>query len=138
MRPLLAIALLASLGSPASAAECTLSSARYVQPHSPWVLTFHRVPRYGAPTQIAAFALELPNSGVTLEGAVHGSMGFGSPLWNIEGPCRPDGAETCDFLMENQSPAIYGLYDNEVRFLETQPGRAAPEQIILPQLSASL
>jgi hypothetical protein len=122
------------LAGPVQAAECTLSNSRYVQDKSPWVLTFQRVPRYGSPTQIAAFALELPNSGVTLDGAVHGSMGFGSPLWSIEGPCGTESKETCSFLMENQSPAIYGLYGDRITFLTDE----APDQVILPQLSVSL
>ena len=126
------------LAGTVSAAECTLTNARYTQPDAPWSLTFQRVPKYGAANQIAAFSLELPNSGVTLDGAVHGSNGFGSPLWSIEGRCAPEAQEICSFLMENQSPAIYGIYHDKVKFLDTERGSVAPEQIILPQLAVSL
>ncbi|QQR39775.1 hypothetical protein [Devosia rhizoryzae] len=136
----LAIGLMLSLtviGAPIGA-ECSITNARYIQPDAPWSLTFERVPKYGAANQIAAFALELPNSGVTLHGAVHGSNGFGSPLWSIEGPCSSKAQDSCQFLMENQSPPIYGIYDGVVKFLEAERGSVAPEQIILPQLAVSL
>lgn len=138
MRIVFALAFSAALSGMPRAADCPLHSARYIQPDSPWVLTFQRIPRYGPATQIAAFALELPNAGVTLDGMVTGSMGFGSPLWFISGPCSPESAESCDFLMDGQSPPIYGMYDGTIGFLDVEPAGVAPEQIILPQLTASL
>jgi hypothetical protein len=137
MRSALVIAVTMLAGAP-MAAECTLTNARYSQPSAPWTLTFQRVPKYGPANQISAFSLELPNSGVTLAGTAHGSNGFGSPLWSLEGRCAPASTETCSFLMENQSPAIYGIYDGVVRFLDTERGSVAPEQVILPQLAVSL
>ncbi|KRA50458.1 hypothetical protein [Devosia sp. Root635] len=133
------------LAVPAQAADCTLTNARYKQPDAPWWLTFKRVPRFSAPNQVAAFYLELANSSVEMQGAVHVPNGFGSPLWSIEGPCTPpefaeEGApvELCGFLDDGQYPAIYGEYDGAVRFLETGAGAATPEQIILPNLAVSL
>ena len=131
--------------APAQAADCTLTNARYKQPDAPWWLTFKRVPQFSAPNQVAAFYLELPNSGVEMQGGVSIPNGFGSPLWSIEGPCTPpefaeEGAavEFCSFLDDSQYPAIYGEYDGKVKFLDTDAGAAVPEQIILPNLAASL
>lgn len=133
------------LAVPVQAADCTLTNARYKQPDAPWWLTFKRVPRFSAPNQVAAFYLELANSGVEMQGAVHVPNGFGSPLWSIEGPCSPpefveEGApdELCEFLDDTQYPAIYGEYDGKVRFLDTGADAAVPEQIVLPNLAASL
>lgn len=139
MRPLLLAAISVCLVVPSLGSECTLYNARYKQADAPWWLTFTQVPQFAAPNQTAAFYLELPNSGVTLAGAVHVPNGFGSPLWSISGPCSAEeGAEICSFLAEGSSPAIYGIYDGKVQFMSTERGSAAPEQVILPQLSASL
>mgnify|MGYP001199840247 CR=1 FL=1 len=133
------------LGVPAQAADCTLTNARYKQPDAPWWLTFKRVAQFAAPNQVAAFYLELPNSGVEMQGGVSIPNGFGSPLWSMEGPCTPpefaeEGAPVkfCGFLDDTQYPAIYGEYDGKVTFLDTETGAAAPEQVILPNLAASL
>lgn len=141
----LTVLALLLLGGTAQAAECTLHNARYKQPDAPWWLTFKRVPQFAAPNQMAAFYIELPNSSVELNGGVSIPNGFGSPLWSIEGPCTPpefaeEGApiEMCGFLSEGQYPAIYGEYDGKVKFLNTEAGAAAPEQVILPNLAASL
>lgn len=138
MRVLLALALSAALGGNGLAAECTLSNARYKQPDAPWWLTFQRVPQFAAANQTAAFYIELPNSDLRLEGAVHVPNGFGAPLWSISGRCAPESAETCAFVSETENPAIYGLYDGVVRFLDTERGTRAPDQLILPQLAVSL
>jgi hypothetical protein len=139
------IALLLLLTTATQAADCTLHNARYKQADAPWWITFKRVPQFGPANQVAAFYLELPNSSVEMNGGVSIPNGFGSPLWSIEGPCTPpefaeEGApiEMCGFLGEDQYPAIYGEYDGVVRFLNTNDGAAAPEQIILPNLAASL
>ena len=133
------------LAFPVQAADCTLTDARYKQPDAPWWLTFKRVPQFAAPNQTAAFYLELPNSGVEMQGGVSIPNGFGSPLWSLEGPCTPpelaeEGApvEFCSFLDDSQYPAIYGEYDGKVKFLDTDAGAAVPEQVILPNLAASL
>lgn len=133
------------LAVPAQAADCTLTHARYKQPDAPWWLTFKRVPQFAAPNQMAAFYLELPNSGVEMQGGVSIPNGFGSPLWSIEGPCAPPEfaeedapVEFCSFLDDSQYPAIYREYDGKVRFLDTEAGAVAPEQVILPHLAASL
>ena len=139
------IALVLLLSGSAQAGECTLTNARYQQADAPWWLTFKRVPQFAAPNQVAAFYVELPNSGVELAGSVHSPNGFGSPLWSVEGPCTPPeyqaeggAAEMCRFPDESQYAAIYGEYDGVVRFLDTGPGVAAPQQVILPGLAASL
>lgn len=140
---MLAVLLLSATA--AQAADCTLINARYKQPDAPWWITFKRVPQFAPANEMAAFYLELPNSGVEMNGGVAIPNGFGSPLWSIKGPCTPpefaeEGAavEMCGFLDDNQYPAIYGEYDGKVRFLDTEAGAAAPEQIILPSLAVSL
>lgn len=139
MRPFLVAAVSVCLVVPSHGAECTLFNARYKQADAPWWLTFTQVPQFAAPNQTAAFYLELPNSGVTLDGAVHLPNGFGSSLWSISGPCSvEEGAETCAFLDEASHPAIYGIYDGKVQFLSAERGSTAPEQVILPQLAVSL
>lgn len=136
--PLVAV-LFVALAAPSIAAECTLYNARYKQPDAAWWLTFTQVPQFAPPNQSAAFYLELPNSGVTIEGSVMVPNGFGSPLWSIEGPCSAaEGAETCTFLEDAASPAIYGIYEGKVQFLSAERGSPAPEQVILPQLASSL
>lgn len=138
------LALLLLTGG-AQAADCTIGNARYKQADAPWWLTFKRVPQFGPANQVAAFYLELPNSGIEMEGGVSVPNGFGSPLWSIKGPCTPpdsaeEGAavEMCSFLEDSQYPAIYGEYDGVVRFLDIERNAPAPGQIILPQLAASL
>lgn len=138
MRLLLALALPFLVAGNSLGAECTLYNARYSQPDAPWWLTFKRVPQFAPANQTAAYYIELPNSGVTLEGAVHVPNGFGSPLWTIEGPCGPESAETCGFLEEYEHPSIYGIYAGKVKFLDHERGSPAPEQVILPGLAASL
>ncbi|MBJ3783233.1 hypothetical protein [Devosia sediminis] len=139
MRLPLIIALSLAVVLPSTAGECTLYNARYKQPDAPWWLTFTQVPQFGAPNQTAAFYIELPNSGVTIDGGVSVPNGFGAPLWSISGPCSgEEGAETCTFLTEDSNPSIYGIYDGKVTFLSSERGSAAPEQVILPQLSVSL
>lgn len=139
MRILLVVGLSFALVLPITAAECTLYNARYKQPDAPWWLTFTQVPQFGAPNQTAAFYIEMPNSGVVLDGGVSVPNGFGSPLWSISGPCSAEeGADTCSFLNEGANPAIYGIYDGKVTFLSSERGSVAPEQVILPQLAASL
>lgn len=136
--PLVAV-LFVALAVPTPADECTLYNARYKQPDAPWWLTFTRVPEFAAPNQSAAFYIELPNSGVTLQGRVTVPNGFGSPLWSIDGPCKAEqGAETCSFLDDTANPGIYGIYKGKVQFLSVERGSAAPEQVILPQLAVSL
>ena len=137
----LELAVLVSIGvaGPSIAAECTLYNARYKQAQSPWYLTFTQVPQFAAPNQSAAFYIELPNSGVTLQGGVSIPNGFGAPLWSISGPCSgEESAETCTFLPEYSNPSIYGVYDGKVQFLSSERGSVAPDQVILPELSASL
>jgi hypothetical protein len=121
----------------AQAAECTISTARYKNDSLAWFLTFKPVPQFSPATQTAAFIIELPNSGVTLEGAVHRPNGFGSPLWSISGPCQPSRADSCTFA-EGDGTAIYGNYAAKVGWLDDKRGAIAPEQVILPRLAASL
>jgi hypothetical protein len=122
----------------ASAADCTIGNARYKQSDAAWWLTFIPVPQFAAPNQTAAFYLELPNSGATLQGAVHRPNGFGSPLWTLSGPCAPQSAASCHFPEEGSSPAIYGDYQTGVAFLVDGRGAAAPAQVVLPGLAESL
>ena len=120
----------------AQAAECTISNARYEHDQAAWYLSFKPVPKFVAPNQTAAFIIEMPNSGVTLEGAVHRPNGFGSPLWSISGPCAEDSAESCSFVEGN--PAAYGNYGGKVDWFDDVAGAKAPDQLILPQLAMSL
>ncbi|MBE7732526.1 hypothetical protein [Devosia faecipullorum] len=138
MRVWLAFSLTLLLGGSGLAEECTLHNARYKQPDAPWYLTFQRVPQIAAANQIAAFYLEMPNSGVTLNGAVHVPNGFGAPIWSISGVCGPGTSEICAFPDEDRHSPIYGLYDGKVRFLDSEPGSNAPEQLIVPDLAASI
>jgi hypothetical protein len=122
----------------AHAADCTLSDARYTQDDAAWWLTLKRVPRFAPVNQVAAFYLELPNSGVTLEGAISVPNGFGSPLWRISGPCGPDSAESCQFLEDYEHPSAYGLYGNRIGFFEHGEGAVVPDQLILPGVARAL
>lgn len=130
------LAILLSTGG-AHAADCTISNARYEHGQAAWWLSFKPVPRISAPNQTAAFIIELPNSDVTLEGAIHRPNGFGSPLWSISGPCSAESAETCNFV-ESQTNAAYGNYAGKVSWIDDQSGAKAPDQVILPGLAASL
>lgn len=138
MRVVLAIVLSAALCGISLGAECTLYNARYKQADAPWWLTFQRVPQFAAANQTASFYIEMPNSDLTLEGAVHVPNGFGSPLWSITGPCSPDSAEVCTFVGETEMPSAYGVYDGKVGFLNSERGSQAPEQLLLPQLAVSI
>jgi hypothetical protein len=124
------------LAGSAQAAECTISNARYEHDQAAWWLSFKPVPKFSAPNQTAAFIIEMPNSSVTLEGAVHRPNGFGSPLWSISGPCAEDSAESCTFV--EGSPAAYGNYGGKVGWFDDTAGARAPDQFILPQLAMSL
>lgn len=137
MRWSVIIASLLLWTGPVASADCTLVNARYKQPDSPWWLTFKRVPMFAASNQTAAFYIELPNSGVTLEGAVHRPNGFGAPLWSIKGPCSAESTEICKFV-EDDSPAIYGAYDEGITFLDDAAGAAAPSQLLLADLTSNL
>jgi hypothetical protein len=129
------LAFLLSTGC-AQAADCTISNARYEHNEAAWYLSFKPVPKFVAPNQTAAFIIEIPNAGVTLEGAVHRPNGFGSPLWSIEGPCSEESVESCRFVEGN--PAAYGNYGGKVGWFDDAPGARAPDQLILPQLAVSL
>lgn len=138
MRFVLAFAVSLAIGGVGFAAECTLYNARYKQPDAPWWLTFQRVPQFAAANQTASFYIEIPNSDLVLDGGVHTPNGFGAPLWTISGRCSPDSVEMCSFVEEAENPSIYGVYDGVVRFLDTERGSVAPDQLILPQLAVSL
>ncbi len=138
MRALLTLALPLALTTTALAAECTLYNARYTQAESPWVLTFKRVPQFAPANQIAAFYLELPTSGVELDGGVSVPNGFGSPLWSLTGPCGPESQETCSFLDDFANPAAYGFYEGQLQFLDIERGSRAPEQLLLAGLTMNL
>ena len=94
------------------------------------------MPKFVAPNQTVAFIIEMPNSNVTMEGAVHRPNGFGSPLWSIQGPCSEDSTESCSFVEGN--PAAYGNYGGKVDWLDDARGAKAPDQVILPDLARSL
>jgi hypothetical protein len=132
----LTILAIALLGGSAQAAECTISNARYEHDQAAWWLSFKPVPKFSAPNQTAAFIIEMPNSDVVLEGAVHRPNGFGSPLWSINGPCSEGSAENCTFVEGN--PAAYGNYGGKVGWFDDALGAKAPDQLILPQLAVSL
>lgn len=129
----IALALMPGL---AVGADCTISNARYEHDQTAWYLSFKPVPKMSAPNQTAAFIIEMPNSDVTLEGAVHRPNGFGSPLWSIDGPCSETSAERCSFVEGN--PAAYGNYGGKVDWFDDTAGAKAPDQLILPQLAVSL
>lgn len=132
----LTILAIVLLGGSAQAAECTISNARYEHDQAAWWLSFKPVPKFSAPNQTAAFIIEMPNSDVVLEGAVHRPNGFGSPLWSISGPCSEDSTESCTFVEGN--PAAYGNYGGKVGWFDDALGAKAPDQLILPQLAVSL
>ncbi|ODT82908.1 MAG: hypothetical protein ABS76_05110 [Pelagibacterium sp. SCN 64-44] len=130
------LAALALTGA-AQAGECTIGNARYRHDQAAWWLSFKPVPQMAASNQTAAFIIVLPNSGVTLEGAVYRPNGFGSPIWSISGPCATGSAEICDFV-EDEPSAIYGNYGGVAGFLDDARGAGAPGQVILPRLAVSL
>lgn len=132
----LTILAIVLLGGSARAAECTISNARYEHDQAAWWLSFKPVPKFSAPNQTAAFIIEMPNSDVVLEGAVHRPNGFGSPLWSISGPCSEDSQESCTFVEGN--PAAYGNYGGKVGWFDDALGVKAPDQLILPELAVSL
>lgn len=138
MRLPVALAATLMLAGTSLATECTLENARYSQTGASWLLKLKPVPDVAPANQIAAFEIELPGSGVALEGAIHVPNGFGSPLWALEGPCGPDSSEICSFLEDFGAPAVYGSYDGKLQFLETERRSAAPEQFLLPGLAVSL
>lgn len=126
-----------SLATAAQAADCTIENARYEQGASDWVLTFRPVPQASAANQTAAFTIDLPASKLALDGAVHRPNGFGSPLWSIAGPCSVAKSDTCTFV-EGDGTAIYGNGADGVAWFDDSPGAAAPRQVILPRLAASM
>jgi hypothetical protein len=119
-------------------ADCTISNARYEHDQAAWYLSFKPVPKFSAPNQTTAFIIEMPNSDVTMEGAVHRPNGFGSPLWSISGPCSETSDESCTFVTEGSNPAAYGNYGGKVDWFDDSAGAKAPDQFILPQLAMSL
>lgn len=131
------LALLLLTGA-AQAAECTISNARYEHDQAAWYLSFKPVPRFVATNQTVAFIIEMPNSNVTLEGAIHRPNGFGSPLWTIQGPCSETSTDSCAFVNEGSNPAAYGNYGGKVDWLDDTKGAKAPDQVILPELAVSL
>lgn len=128
--------MLAMVPGVVTGAECTISNARYEHDQAAWYLSFKPVPKMSAPNQTAAFIIELPNSDVTLEGAIHRPNGFGSPLWSIDGPCSETSTDRCTFVEGN--PAAYGNYGGKVDWFVDAAGAKAPDQLILPQLAVSL
>ena len=132
----IAVVAMLLLTGAAEGAECTIGNARYEHDQAAWYLSFKPVPRFVAPNQTVAFIIEMPNSNVTLEGAVHRPNGFGSPLWSIQGPCSEDSTESCSFVEGN--PAAYGNYGGKVDWLDDARGAKAPDQVILPDLARSL
>jgi hypothetical protein len=128
---------LALLTGTAQAADCTIGNARYEHDQAAWWLSFKPVPKFVAPNQTVAFIIEMPNSNVTMEGAVHRPNGFGSPLWSISGPCSETSAETCTFV-EGDANAMYGNYGGKVGWIDDDRGAKAPDQVILPRLAMSL
>ena len=133
----LTMLVLALLGGVAQGAECTISNARYEHDQAAWWLSFKPVPRFAATNQTAAFIIEMPNSNVTLEGAIHRPNGFGSPLWTIAGPCSETSTESCGFV-EGSAPSAYGNYGGKVGWFDDTAGAKAPDQFILPELAGSL
>ena len=132
----IAVVAMLLLTGAAEGAECTIGNARYEHDQAAWYLSFKPVPRFVAPNQTVAFIIEMPNSNVTLEGAIHRPNGFGSPLWSIQGPCSEDSTESCSFVEGN--PAAYGNYGGKVDWLDDARGAKAPDQVILPDLARSL
>lgn len=130
------LAMLALTGA-AEAADCTISNARYKNDKAAWWLSFKPVPQFASSNQTVAFIIEMPNSGATLEGAVHRPNGYGSPLWSIGGPCQAAATDVCTFV-EGDATAIYGNYAGSAGWLDDTRGAKAPEQVILPGLASSL
>lgn len=133
----IAMLVVAMVPAGAAAAECTIENARYKQAEGSWSLTFKPVPQMAAPNQTAAFIIELPNSGLTLEGAVHRPNGFGAALYSISGPCAEGSTERCGFI-ESGGATIYASYADGLAMLDDQAGAAAPEQLLLPELGQSI
>lgn len=131
----LAVLALGILAAPAGAAECTFETARYVQPDG-WTVQFQPVPRDAGANQTASFILTL-RSGVELTGGIAWPNGYSTPLWSIEGPCRPDGAETCRFTGDENITA-YVLTEAGIERLPEEMDGPPPKQILLPRLGSSI
>jgi len=138
MRPCLALVFVSLACGVSLAQECTLENARYGQPKSSWTLNFGPLPQAARANQIAAFALNLPNSDKVLEGAIHVPNGYGAAIWTALGSCGPGSKALCDWPSEEMPPAVYGIYDGAAGFLQAEIGAQAPEQILLPQLVLNL
>lgn len=133
------VMLAALLPGVAVGAECTLENARYNQPGSGWTLTFEPIPKGFAANQMAAFTIEMPASELKLTGGIWVPNGFGSPLYRVEGRCSPASKNLCGFI-EDEAVAVYGNTDEGIVMLDVEAGGtgAAPQQILLPELSVSL
>lgn len=131
------VTALAMLPGVAMGADCTIENARYKQVGGSWSLSFKPVPQISATNQTVAFIVELPNSALTLEGAVHRPNGYGSATYSIDGPCSDTSVESCSFLAED-APTIYGGYADGIAMLDDAPGAVAPQQVLLPGLGRGI
>lgn len=141
MKAMTIAALLAAVAGTANAAECEMEKAVYGQPGSNWVLRFTPVPRDAAVNQVAAFTVELPNSGDTLVGAVHEPNGYGSSAGSIDSPaCSATEAELADDpeLCELWRATVYALDGDVLGQLAKDDSTPAPAQILLPDFAQAV
>lgn len=131
----LAISVVALAMVQANAAECTFETARYTQTDG-WTVQFQPVPRDSSSSQTASFILTL-RAGVKLTGGVAWPNGYSTPLWFMEGPCRPESEDICRFT-EDASITAYVLTDAGIERLPNEMTGPPPRQILLPRLGSSI
>ncbi|WP_417309476.1 hypothetical protein [Devosia sp.] len=141
MQAMTIAALLAAAASTASAAECQMAKAVYGQAGSNWTLQFTPIPRDAAANQVAAFTVELPNSGDALVGAVHVPNGFGSSSgWIDEPACTASADEVRDDpeVCALWHATVYALDGEVLGQLPQDDSVPAPAQILLPEFAEAV
>lgn len=120
---------------PAVAQDCPLGESIYGQEESGWTLVFMPLPEENAGGSFTnAFALWVPDSPLSLTGTVNWTNGFTRPWGELRLPCEDDAEEASCKVWEG---AVYEVRGGKVGYIGAAD-RAAPEQILLPDLGGSL
>lgn len=135
MRWLAVLVVLSGSSAALAAPECSFEQAIYAQPDG-WTLQFQLVPRDAPANQTASFILTL-QSGAKLTGAIAWPNGYSTPLWSVEGPCKPGDTEMCRFTGEENNTA-YVLTDAGIERMPQEMDGPPARQVLLPRLGSSL